>query len=114
MHQLSGEGDELRVSCRCPTRCRRNKLNCVSDEFAPIKAAKQLRRGKRISEIEVIYGKQAANAAAISTDNRKQVLKPRSLPAGPLPELTAQFFESRFFRRLQVQSESFLPLTPRS
>jgi hypothetical protein len=36
---------------------------CLRDEYAPLKVAKQLRRGKRISEIEMRYGKTAANAA---------------------------------------------------
>lgn len=111
MYQLPGERDELRVGQLTPPQW----LGCLEltihrDEFAPIKAAKQLRRGKRISEIEVIYGKQAADAAAVSDDNKKKPLKARSPPSGPLPELTPQFFESPFFRRFQVQSESFSPI----
>lgn len=71
-----------------------------------MKAAKQLRRGKRISEIEMLYGKQATNAAAVTTDIKPQIQAgpSRSAP-GTVPELSPDFFESAFFRRFQVQSE---------
>lgn len=74
-----------------------------SDEFAPMKAAKQLRRGKRISEIEMLYGKQATNAVASTADTRIQTV-PAQSPTSALPELSPEFFDSAFFRRFQVQS----------
>lgn len=84
----------------------------LRDEFAPMKAAKQLRRGKRISEIETIYGKQAISAATGSGDKRNQVSKVKIAP-GPLPELTPEFFESAFFRRFQVQRKPSQPKSKR-
>lgn len=70
----------------------------ISDEYAPLKAAKQLRRGKRISEIEVIYGKPAAEVAQLGGDVTEA--------EEPIPELSREFFESAFFRRFQVQRTS--------
>lgn len=89
-----------KVSC---TNCIERGMNCV-DEYAPIKAAKQLRRGKRISEIETIYGKQgpgvvvktegSTTASSSPKGNEKPVI---------IPDLTPDFFDSPFFRRLQIQ-----------
>jgi hypothetical protein len=70
-----------------------------------LKAAKQLRRGKRISEIEMLYGKTAANAAVASNpDHPDHVDEGSRSPKGKerlevLPELTKEFFESPFFSR---------------
>lgn len=70
-----------------------------SDEYAPLKAAKQLRRGKRISEVEEKYGKDAVELATIvSPIHEKSPIK-----ASAIPELSPEFFESPFFRRFQVQ-----------
>lgn len=81
------------------------------DEFAPIKAAKQLRRGKRITEIEQLYGKSASNSASVhdsastsSVDQPLSSVKSDSQRVQPIiPKLTREFFESDFFRRFQVQ-----------
>lgn len=81
------------------------------DEFAPIKAAKQLRRGKRITEIEQLYGKSASNSASVhdsastsSVDQPLSSVKSDSQRVQPIiPKLTQEFFESDFFRRFQVQ-----------
>jgi len=63
-----------------------------------MKAAKQLRRGKRISEVEVKYGKDAVEAATtIST------IEETTVKSSVIPELSSEFFESPFFRRFQVQ-----------
>lgn len=80
----------------------------IRDEYAPIKIAKQLRRGKRISEIEMLYGKSAASAAASnadesSSDASKSPGKPNIKEEFVLPELSKAFFESAFFRRFQIQ-----------
>ncbi|OXM82077.1 hypothetical protein C364_00184 [Cryptococcus neoformans Bt63] len=96
-----------KVQC---SNCLERGLNCV-DEFAPIKAAKQLRRGKRITEIEQLYGRSATNAESIhgntSTPSVKQPVpsvKSNTQRTHPIiPELTREFFESDFFRRFQVQ-----------
>lgn len=77
-----------------------------SDEFAPVKAAKQLRKGKRISEIEMLYGSQVTSAAVASTDtsnHRREDSKTKQL----IPDLAPEFFASAFFRRFTVQRESY-------
>lgn len=65
-----------------------------------MKIAKQLRRGKRISEIETLYGKNAAGSSSKKGKSREME---EALPEPAIPELTAEFFESGFFRRFQVQ-----------
>jgi hypothetical protein len=72
----------------------------VSDEYAPMKAAKQLRRGKRISEVEVKYGKNAVELATTVAPIEETTARPSAIP-----ELSSEFFESPFFRRFQVQRE---------
>ncbi|WVR07145.1 hypothetical protein IAU60_004186 [Kwoniella sp. DSM 27419] len=97
-------GKSKKVSC---TNCTERGLNCI-DEFAPLKAAKQLRRGKRISEIEMLFGKSAANAAMVhqhgegSDDSSLSPSKGKDKEEG-IPDLAKDFFESAFFRRFQVQ-----------
>lgn len=80
----------------------------VSDEYAPIKAAKQLRRGKRISEIEMLYGRAGGNASTSnleesSSDTSKSPGKPFIKEEFTIPELSKAFFDSAFFRRFQIQ-----------
>jgi hypothetical protein len=72
----------------------------VSDEYAPMKAAKQLRRGKRISEVEVKYGKNAVELATTVAPIEETTAR-----SSGIPELSPEFFESPFFRRFQVQRE---------
>ncbi|WVQ72607.1 hypothetical protein IAR50_002165 [Cryptococcus sp. DSM 104548] len=93
------------------TNCIERALNCV-DEFAPLKAAKQLRRGKRIAEIEVLYGKSLSQTNPEPTSPRLRQALPspvssliptRSTVSQSIPELSHSFFESSFFRRFQVQ-----------
>ncbi|KIR94135.1 hypothetical protein I304_01767 [Cryptococcus deuterogattii CBS 10090] len=87
------------------SNCLERGLNCV-DEFAPIKAAKQLRRGKRITEIEQLYGKSASNSASVhdsastsSVDQPLSSIKSDSQRVQPIiPQLTREFFESDFFQ----------------
>ncbi|KIR40696.1 hypothetical protein I313_03352 [Cryptococcus deuterogattii Ram5] len=87
------------------SNCLERGLNCV-DEFAPIKAAKQLRRGKRITEIEQLYGKSASNSASVhdsastsSVDQPLSSIKSDSQRVQPIiPKLTREFFESDFFQ----------------
>ncbi|WVW83759.1 hypothetical protein I302_105780 [Kwoniella bestiolae CBS 10118] len=99
-----GVSKQKKVSC---TNCIERGLNCI-DEFAPLKAAKQLRRGKRISEIEMLFGKTAASAAVAhqtgepSSDASLSPIK--AVDRGEIiPDLTKEFFDSAFFRRFQVQ-----------
>jgi hypothetical protein len=72
----------------------------VSDEYAPMKAAKQLRRGKRISEVEVKYGKDAVEVATMVAPIEETTVR-----SSVIPELSPEFFDSPFFRRFQVQRE---------
>ncbi|WRT66252.1 uncharacterized protein IL334_003205 [Kwoniella shivajii] len=105
-------GKQKKVSC---TNCIERGLNCI-DEFAPLKAAKQLRRGKRISEIEMLFGKTAASAAVahrpakLSSDTSLNIIKGKQKEKEKdmgkeefMPDLTKEFFDSPFFRRFQVQ-----------
>jgi len=71
-----------------------------SDEYAPMKAAKQLRRGKRISEVEVKYGKNAVELATTVAP-----IEETTVSSSAIPELSPEFFDSPFFRRFQVQRE---------
>jgi hypothetical protein len=77
----------------------------ISDEYAPMKAAKQLRRGKRISEVESKYGKDAVELATIGSPIEEKATPKVSV----IPELTPEFFQSAFFRRFQVQREQPIP-----
>jgi len=70
-----------------------------------MKAAKQLRRGKRISEIESRYGK---NAVSLATGTARSPPEDKVKKETSIPELSPEFFESPFFRRFQVQRESRL------
>jgi hypothetical protein len=70
-----------------------------------MKAAKQLRRGKRITEIEDRFGKNVISIAIGSSQSPTPHNK-----AGSIPELAPEFFESPFFRRFQVQRKSSLVL----
>jgi len=80
----------------------------VSDEYAPVKAAKQLRRGKRISEMESLYGRNPAGMTAVF-----RLPEGSTSPKGKgvetfIPDLTPEFFASAFFRRFQVQRQSLM------
>lgn len=77
------------------------------DEFAPLKAAKQLRRGKRISEVEQIYGRvQEPPSTHPSNSSSSQGEPPEFRNEPSLPELTPDFFSSAFFKRLLIQRGS--------
>ncbi|GMK59564.1 hypothetical protein CspeluHIS016_0801700 [Cutaneotrichosporon spelunceum] len=96
----SGSLQRKRASC---TNCQERGTNCV-DEYAPMKAAKQLRRGKRISEIEMLYGKSATDAALASQgDEAERSRSPSGRKMDRIPELTREFFDSQFFRRFIMQ-----------
>ncbi|WWC70299.1 uncharacterized protein I206_104249 [Kwoniella pini CBS 10737] len=97
-------GKQKKVSC---TNCIERGLNCI-DEFAPLKAAKQLRRGKRISEIEMLFGKTAASAAVAHQTGEAFSDTSLSPAKGKdqleiMPDLKREFFDSAFFMRFQVQ-----------
>ena len=96
LHKLQGSTYEMRVRLSSANQVTADN----SDEYAPMKAAKQLRRGKRISEVEVKYGKDAVELATIGSP-----IDEKPITAPVIPELSPEFFESPFFRRFQVQRE---------
>lgn len=68
-----------------------------------MKAAKKLRRGKRISEVEQLYGKSAMNAVhTCKAEDLDTANSSAARTAERLPELTREFFASPFFRRFHV------------
>lgn len=81
----------------------------VSDEYAPVKAAKQLRRGKRISEMESLYGRNPADMTAVFRSPEGSMTSPKGKGVETfIPDLTPEFFASAFFRRFQVQRQSLM------
>ena len=76
------------------------------DEYAPLKSVKQLRRGKRVSEIEKLYGRSGNTGAIAKSDYAgSSDSSPKSKESDKIPDLTQRFFESSFYRRFQVQRE---------
>ncbi|KIY43640.1 hypothetical protein FISHEDRAFT_62691 [Fistulina hepatica ATCC 64428] len=76
------------------SNCKERGLKCV-DEFADVKAVKLLRRGRRLQQVEAIYGK--------ATD----VDLPSPMGATKLqisiPTLQPEFFDSQFWRLFCMQ-----------
>ncbi|KAG5653270.1 hypothetical protein H0H81_001430 [Sphagnurus paluster] len=66
-----------------------------SDEFADVKAVKLLRRGRRLQQVEAIYGKAAGQSSA----------SPDSTTRTPsiIPQLAPEFFTSPFWSWFTVQ-----------
>ncbi|KAL4250416.1 hypothetical protein ABKN59_003372 [Abortiporus biennis] len=75
------------------SNCRERGLKCV-DEFAEVKAVKLLRRGRRLQQVEALYGKSATGASSI------HITTP---PPSVIPKLKPEFFHSKFFRRFHIQ-----------
>ncbi|KAI0374770.1 hypothetical protein BV20DRAFT_934666 [Pilatotrama ljubarskyi] len=75
------------------SNCSERGLNCV-DEFAEVKAVKQLRRGRRLQKVEAVYGKSTS-----SDGDLHSVIPPRSV----IPQLKPEFFRSDFFHRFHIQ-----------
>lgn len=79
------------------SNCKERGIKCV-DEFADVKAVKLLRRGRRLQQVEAIYGKSA--------DQEGDTLSSPSPPSGRstrIPSLQVDFFVSPFWRWLMVQ-----------
>ncbi|KAH8107020.1 hypothetical protein BXZ70DRAFT_885550 [Cristinia sonorae] len=75
------------------SNCRERGLNCV-DEYAQNKAVKQLRKGRRIQQVEAVYGK---------TNPEEITLHHAPSPPAVIPKLQRDFFDSSFFRKLHIQ-----------
>ncbi|KAI0306791.1 hypothetical protein B0F90DRAFT_1693299 [Multifurca ochricompacta] len=76
------------------SNCKERGLKCV-DEFAEVKAVKLLRRGRRLQQVEAVYGK--------SIDEEGGLFAAPSLSPGLIPKLKPEFFSSAFFRRFHIQ-----------
>ncbi|ESK92891.1 proteophosphoglycan 5 [Moniliophthora roreri MCA 2997] len=75
------------------SNCRERGLKCV-DEFADVKAVKLLRRGRRLQQVEAIYGK----AATGGNDSLQG-----SSRATTIPKLHPDFFNSAFWAWFSLQ-----------
>jgi hypothetical protein len=75
------------------------------DEFADIKSVKLLRRGRRLQEVEQVYGKappKGASSSSTSLSSTSDLPKRQSI----IPQLDAKFFASPFFARFDIQRMS--------
>lgn len=72
------------------------------DEYADVKHVKLLRRGRRLQQVEQVYGKSPASETASSPSARSSSsdLQPRQ---SIIPQLKADFFASPFFSRFNMQ-----------
>ncbi|KAH6876473.1 hypothetical protein BKA70DRAFT_1128437 [Coprinopsis sp. MPI-PUGE-AT-0042] len=76
------------------SNCKERGIKCV-DEFADVKAVKLLRRGRRLQQVEAIYGKSA--------DPDNNGLSHSSRLANAIPTLHDGFFSSPFWRWFCIQ-----------
>ncbi|CAE6412034.1 unnamed protein product [Rhizoctonia solani] len=84
------------------TNCQERGLKCV-DEFANVKAVKLLRRGRRLAQVEQVYG-PAAQARADAPCNDAEASQASSSRAPScIPKLQPEFFGSPFYRRFHIQ-----------
>ncbi|KAI5122045.1 hypothetical protein M0805_006030 [Coniferiporia weirii] len=74
------------------SNCQERGLKCV-DEFAEVKAVKLLRRGRRLQQVEAVYGKAA--------DEERRYSPPTHSTC--IPKLRPEFFGSPFFRAFLIQ-----------
>ncbi|THH33868.1 hypothetical protein EUX98_g216 [Antrodiella citrinella] len=72
-----------------------------SDEFADVKAVKLLRRGRRLQQVEAVYGKINPEDASVHH---------APPPPAVIPKLRKEFFDSPFFRRFHVQKPILEPM----
>jgi len=82
------------------SNCSERGLKCV-DEFAEVKAVKLLRRGRRLQQVEAVYGQNSGDE-----DSLHLVNPPRSI----IPRLQPEFFSSPFFHRFHIQRPILEPM----
>lgn len=82
------------------SNCQERGLKCV-DEFAEVKAVKMLRRGRRLQQVEAVYGKTSPDESSLHS-----VVTPPSVT----PRIRPEFFESSFFRRFHIQRPILEPV----
>ncbi|KAF7441014.1 hypothetical protein PC9H_001363 [Pleurotus ostreatus] len=89
----------------CPScsNCKERGLKCV-DEFADVKSVKLLRRGRRLQQVERIYGKVSDpdSAEGSSSSSLPSHARPRTIPG-----LQPEFFASPFWRWFSTQRPIF-------
>ncbi|KAK7023961.1 Zn(2)-C6 fungal-type domain-containing protein [Favolaschia claudopus] len=78
------------------SNCQERGLKCV-DEFADVKAVKLLRRGRRLQQVEAIYGKGTAD------DNSSIPLPLAARLPSIIPQLKPEFFSSPFWSWFSLQ-----------
>ncbi|QRW03794.1 Fungal Zn(2)-Cys(6) binuclear cluster domain [Ceratobasidium sp. AG-Ba] len=86
------------------TNCQERGLKCV-DEFANVKAVKLLRRGRRLAQVEQVYG-PAASAQPEDASRSDPAASPQassSRTPSCIPKLQPEFFGSPFYRRFHIQ-----------
>lgn len=93
------------------SNCKERGIKCV-DEFAEVKAVKLLRRGRRLQQVEAVYGKVTDNElnGPSTMPAGSNPTMPATLSAGiaaprqsTIPQLKLEFLSSSFFRRFSIQ-----------
>ncbi|KAF8590449.1 hypothetical protein K439DRAFT_87429 [Ramaria rubella] len=87
------------------SNCQEHGFNCV-DEYRDVKAVKLLRRGRRIQQVEAVYG--AGGATTSKSPECEQAVPTASQPPHTscysiIPRLNPRFFDSRFYARFHIQ-----------
>lgn len=86
------------------SNCQERGLRCV-DEFAEVKAVKLLRRGRRLQQVEAVYGKPVID------DERRFMSLATGVPQSSLiPRLRPEFLSSSFFQAFLTQRPIIDPL----
>lgn len=80
------------------SNCKERGIKCV-DEFADVKAVKLLRRGRRLQQVEAIYGKVTDHDGNSSSSS----LAGGSKSPPTIPSLHMDFFASPFWRWFTIQ-----------
>ncbi|KAF5330912.1 hypothetical protein D9619_005846 [Psilocybe cf. subviscida] len=85
------------------SNCKERGIKCV-DEFADVKAVKLLRRGRRLQQVEAIYGKASSGNDSDSHQQHNSASPgASSRPAISIPQLQPEFFLSSFWRWFSQQ-----------
>ncbi|KAF9239636.1 hypothetical protein BU15DRAFT_74490 [Melanogaster broomeanus] len=90
------------------SNCKERNIKCV-DEFAEVKAVKLLRRGRRLQQVEALYGKVPDEpSAGLSTPQNSTTSAMHSTAVAAnkqniIPQLKLDFLHSSFFRRFCFQ-----------
>ncbi|XP_006458258.1 hypothetical protein AGABI2DRAFT_183343 [Agaricus bisporus var. bisporus H97] len=79
------------------SNCKERNIKCV-DEFADVKAVKLLRRGRRLQQVEAIYGKSSDGQGGGASGTAPSARLPSIIP-----NLRPEFFASAFWLWFCVQ-----------